>query len=70
MTVDLQPFTLAVTLGLILASVGVWAFFWWLSGHAKPGVRHPVRVGLVLAGVLYVALYLYTFLVPIHTGRP
>jgi cytochrome b561 len=71
MTVDLQPsFGLAVTVGLILASVAVWAFFWWLSGRAKTGVRRRIRVVLVLAGVLYVALYLNTFLVPIHTGRP
>ncbi len=71
MTVDLQPsLGLAVSLSVILASVAVWAFFWWLSGHAKTGVRRPVRVVLVLAGVLFVALYLYTFLVPIHTGRP
>jgi hypothetical protein len=70
MTLDLQPsFGLAVTLGSILASVAVWAFFWWLSGHAKTGVRRPIRVVLVLAGVLYVALFLYTFLVPIDT-RP
>ena len=70
MTLDLQPFALAVTVGLILASVAVWAFFWWLSGRAKTGVRRPVRVVLVLAGILYVASYLYTFLVPIHTGPP
>jgi hypothetical protein len=69
MTLDLQPsFGLAASVGSILASVAVWAFFWWLSGHAKTGLRRPIRVVLVLAGVLYVAFFLYTFLGPIDTG--
>ncbi len=69
---DLQPsfFGLAATLGVILASVAAWAFFWWLSGHANSGVRRPIRVVLVFAGVLYVALLLYTVFAPIRTGHP
>lgn len=71
MTVDLQPsLGLAATVGSILASVAVWALFWWRSSHAKASVRRPIRVVLVLAGVLYVALFLYTLLLPINTGRP
>lgn len=69
MTLDLQPsFGLVLTVGSIVASVAIWAFFWWRSSHAKTGVRHRVRVVLVLAGVLSAALFLYTFLVPTDTG--
>lgn len=67
MAVEQQSsFGFVLTWVVLLAFVVAWAFVWWLAGRANASLRRQIRVVLVLAAVLCLALFLYSVFAPTH----
>ena len=67
MRVDKQSsFGFVLTWTVLLAFIVAWVFVWWLAGRVNAALRRQIRVVLLLAAVLCLALLLYSVFAPTH----